>query len=162
MEYQRRSIMLQKSDGSYELWKSDDAGRGLTYDPAAIADIAAVQNKLDAMLVLIETGGTVTTTGPGTEDVVYINDDPQGEYKPEKVVIDFSNQTAAETVVARLYYRIKEGGDYIKKDIETFIGVQDPALIDIELEPNRFGVKITIERTAGAAKEYDWEAHFSD
>jgi len=127
------------------------------YDPQVDTK---VDELLNSTLVLTETGGTVTTTGPGTEDVVYINDDPQGEYKPEKVVIDFSNQTVDETVVARLYYRIKEGGAYIKEDSETFIGVQDPALINIELEPNRFGIKVTIERSAGAAKVYDWEAHY--
>lgn len=117
---------------------------------------------LNSTMVLAETGGTVTTTTINTEYDVYINEDPQGEYRPEKVVIDFSEQTAAETTVVRLYYRIKEGGDYIKKDEETFAGEQDPALIDVELEPNRFGIKVTIERTAGNAKDYDWEVHYSD
>lgn len=140
--------------------KSDPYGVQEVYDPVAVAGIAAVEAKLDAELVLTETGGTITTTGG--EDTVYINDDPQGEYKPEKVVIDFTAQTAAETTVVRLYYRIREGGDYILKDTETFVGVQDPALIDIELEPNRFGIKVTIERTAGVAKDYDWEVHYSD
>ncbi len=122
----------------------------------------ATETLLNSTMVLAETGGTVTTTGPGTEDVVYINDDPQGEHRPEKVVIDFSDQTATETTVVRLYYRIKEGGGYIKKDEEAFAGVQDPELIDVELEPNRFGIKVTIERTAGVAKDYDWEVHYSD
>jgi len=120
------------------------------------------QELLNATMVLTETGGTVTTTGPGTEDVVYINDDPQGEYRPEIVVIDFTNQTAAETTVVRLYYRIKAGGAYILKDTETFVGVQDPELVDIELEPCRFGVRVSIERTAGVAKDYDWETHYAD
>lgn len=129
------------------------------------AEVSEVKTKLDylagALLILTETGGTVTTTGPGTEDLVYINNDPAGEFHPETVVIDFSNQTAAETVVVREYYRIKEGGGWLIKDSETFAGVISPALINVELEPNRFGVKVTIERTAGVAKAYDWEVHYS-
>jgi hypothetical protein len=117
---------------------------------------------LNSTMVLTEAGGTVTTTGPGTEDVVYINDDPQGEYRPERVVIDFSEQTANETTVVRLYYRIKEGGGYIKKGETTFVGVRTPELIDVELDPNRFGIKVTIERTAGGAKDYDYEVHYAD
>jgi hypothetical protein len=117
---------------------------------------------LNSTMVLAEAGGTVTTTGPGTEDVVYINDDPQGEYRPEKVVIDFTEQTAAESTVVRLYYRIKEGGGYILKGETLFDGVQDPELKDVVLDPNRFGIKVTIERTAGAAKDYDYEVHYSD
>lgn len=126
------------------------------------AELATLIAASNANLVLTETGGTVTTTGPATEDIVYINDDPQGEYKPEKVFIDFTNQTAAETTVVREYYRLKEGGDYIKEDNEILAGVQDPALIGVELEPCRFGIKVTIERTAGVAKTYDWEVHFAD
>lgn len=129
------------------------------YDPAVAV---GVEELLNSAMVLTETGGTITTTVINTEYDVYINDDPAGEYRPEKVVIDFSNQTGAETTVIREYYRIKEGGDYIKKDGASFIGVQDPALINIELEPNRFGIKVTIERTAGDAKAYDWETHYAD
>lgn len=115
---------------------------------------------VNALLMLTETGGTVTTTGPGTEDDVYVNDAPAGVFKPLKVMIDFTNQTAAETVVVRIYYRIKSGGTARLKDEVTFAGVQDPPLINIELEPNRFGIVVTIERTAGAAKDYDWEAFY--
>lgn len=118
---------------------------------AGSSNIFAIVN---AMLVLTETGGTVTTTGG--EDDVYINDAPAGVFEPRKVMIDFTNQTAAETVVVRTYYRIKSLGNYIKKDEETFADVQDPPLINVELEPNRFGIKVTIERTAGVAKDYDW------
>lgn len=120
-----------------------------------IATVTAIFDLVNAMLVLTETGGTVTTDG--TEQNVYINDAPAGVFSPQKVMIDFTNQTAAETIVVRTYYRIKSGGNYIKKDEVTFAGAQDPDLINVELEPNRFGVKVTMERTAGGIKTYDWE-----
>lgn len=125
---------------------------------AIIIDVLTASfDLINAMLVLTETGGTVTTTGG--EDDVYINDAPAGVYDPQKVRIDFSNQTAAETVVVRTYYRISPavGANLIKKDEVTFAGVQDPALINVELEPCRYGIRVSMERTAGGAKDYDWE-----
>ena len=111
-----------------------------------------------ATLRLQETGGTITTTG--AEQDVYRNETPLGEFFPRKVVIDFTNQTAAETVVVRTYYRIASGGGLLKKDEETFAATQDPVIRNIELEPNRFGVQVTIERIGGAAQAYPWEVHY--
>jgi len=125
---------------------------------AAILDtVLAIFNLVNAMLILEETGGVVTTTGPGTEDVVYINDDPAGVFKPKVVKINFTNQTAAEIVVVRTHYRNEAGGGPIKDDEVAFAGVQDPLLKNVTLQPNRFGVNVTIERTAGVAKAYKWE-----
>lgn len=112
----------------------------------------------DSLLTLTETGGTVTTDG--TEQNVYINNAPSGVYTPKIFKIDFTNQTAGETVVLRVYYRIKSGGDLIKQTLDatyTYAGVQDPLLVNLDLEDNRYGVKVTIEKTGGANKAYDWE-----
>ena len=123
-------------------------------DSATIDDIFDIVN---AILTLTETGGTVTTDG--TEQNLYINNAPAGVFDPKIVQIDFTNQTAAETVVIREYYRIKSGGGLIKKDEVTFAGVQDPLLKNVVLEPNRFGVQVTIQRTViGVDRAYDWEA----
>ena len=61
-------------------------------------------------------------------------------------------------MVIREYYRIKTGGAFIKMDEQTYIGVQSPLLRNIQLEENRYGVKVTVEKTAGANKDYDYEA----
>ena len=111
---------------------------------------------VNAILTLTETGGTLTTDG--TEQNLYINETPAGVFDPKIVQIDFTNQTATETVIIRESYRIKSGGGYIEKDAVTFAGVQTPLLKNVVLEENRFGVKVTMERTAGGAKDYDWEA----
>jgi len=121
---------------------------------ATIDDIFDIVN---AILTLSETGGTVTTDG--TEQNLYINNAPAGVFDPKIVQIDFTNQTAGETVVIREYYRIKSGGGLVKKDEVTFAGAQDPDLKDVVLEPNRFGVQVTIQRTViGTDRAYDWEA----
>jgi len=119
-------------------------------------DIGAIFDLVNAILVLTETGGTVTTTGG--EDDVYINNAPAGVYEPKKIMIDLTPMTATETVVVRTYYRIKSGGALRLKDEVEFTGIQDPPLINVELEPNRFGVRVSIERTAGDDLAYDWEA----
>jgi len=122
--------------------------------------IDTILSMVNALLMLTDTGGTVTTTGPGTQDDVYVNYDPAGVFKPLKVQLDFSLQTDTETVVVRTWYRIKSGGTFRLKGEVTFAGVQDPPLKNIELEPNRFGIAVTIERIAGDAKAYDWSVSY--
>ena len=117
-----------------------------------------VVNFLSSVLVLTETGGTLTTDG--TEQDLYINNTPFGVFDPKVVLIDFANQTAAETIVITEYYRIKSGGDWIKLDNNSYIGVQDPFLKSVTLHPNRFGIKVTIEKTAGVNRAYDYEVFY--
>lgn len=109
-----------------------------------------------SLLTLAETGGTITTDG--NEQDVYINNAPAGVYAPKGIKIDFTNQTAGETVVVREYYRVKSGGNFILADEVSFAGAQDPELITVDLEENRYGIKVTMEKTAGANKDYDYEA----
>lgn len=114
---------------------------------------------VNAILVTTETGGTVNTAVLGTEYDVYINESPAGVFEPKKLMIDFSAQLAADTVVVRVYYRIRPTpATKILKDEVAFVGVQDPVLKNVELEPNRYGVRVSIERIAGAAQDYLWEA----
>jgi len=131
-----------------------------------VADVALVQGNVTDILAianglptLSETGGTVTTDG--TEQNVYINNTPLGIFRPVCVKIDFTNHTAGETVVVREYYRIKAGiAAPIRQNSTTHAGVPANPLINIDLQPNRFGIKVTIEKTAGANRDYDWEAFY--
>jgi len=135
--------------------------------PSAATSIVAIIKKIydtaislvTSLLTLTETGGTVTTDG--TEQNVYINNAPAGVYDPKIIQVDFTNQTAAETLVLREYYRIKSGGGLVMMDERTFPGVQDPLLKNIRLEENRYGVKVTLELTAGTNRDYDWEAVYA-
>lgn len=102
----------------------------------------------------------VNTTVINTEYDIYRVEDPMGVFKPLKVMVDFTNQTAAETVVVRIYYRITGGGLLTLKDEQTFAGAQTEDIKNIELEPNRHGVQVTITRIAGAAQDYEWMAAF--
>lgn len=116
----------------------------------------AVNSLTSSLLTLTETGGTLTTDG--TEQDVYLNNAPAGVYTPKVFKIDFTNQTAGETLVVRVYYRIKSGGGLVMEVETTYAGVQDPLLVNLELTDNRYGVKVTAELTGGANRDYDWEA----
>lgn len=126
-----------------------------------IGIITANAAMLNAILTLTETGGIVTTTGPGTEDNVYANDAPAGVFRPIVVTIDTSDLAGGETVTVRTYYRIRAGGTArLKGTPVIFAGVQAEPMKDIVLQPNRFGVIVTIEGTAGVV--YEWEVHYKD
>ena len=120
--------------------------------------VDAIRVVTDATPVLEETGGTLTSDD--SEQDVYINNAPECVYAPNYVSIDFSNNTVAQSAVIRLYRRYKTGGDWIKIDeSDPIVGLPDPAGIDIELKPNRYGIKVTLDVT-GASKTYDWTAFY--
>ena len=112
-------------------------------------------NIVNALLLDAETGGTLTADG--TEQTVYINNTPAGIFEPLIVNIDCTNMAAGDVTVLRVYYRIAAGGNLIEKDEVTLNGAQDPDLKNIILEPNRYGVQVTLEQTAGVNRDYDWE-----
>lgn len=115
---------------------------------------SSVENIEDSLMTLTETGGTLTTDG--TEQNLYINNAPAGLYRPRHFFIDFTNQTAGETLAIREYYRIKSGGGLIINVSTTYAAVQDPLMVQFELKDNRYGIKVTAELTAGANRDYDW------
>ena len=102
--------------------------------------VDAVRAVTDATPVLEETGGTITSDT--TEQDVYINNAPAGVYDPNYVSIDFTNNTAAQSAVIRQYRRYKSGGNWVKIDTSLpIVGLPDEPGVDIELKPNRYGVK---------------------
>ncbi len=117
--------------------------------------VTDIYNLVIATLTDTETGGTLTTDG--AVQILWENNAPFGIFEPVVLKVDFTNQTAGETVVIRMYERLAPGGGLVEFDHLTFAGVQDPLGKYIDLKPNRFGVRITIERTAGVAQDYVWE-----
>jgi len=125
------------------------------------ADVDAIREVTDSEAILTEIAGTITTDG--TEQTVYTAETPAGIFEPKTCKIDFTNQTAAETVVIKVYYRIAVGGGMVLQSNTTFAGAQDPDLINIDLEPNRYGIRITIEHTVGQDnRAYNWEVFYTE
>ena len=130
------------------------------------ADLEIVDGNVDTIMVvtnalptLAETGGTITTDG--LEQDVYINAVPLGVFNPICFKINCTNQTVGETIVLRTYYQEAAGVPArILQDEQTFVGLISPELISIDLDPNRFGVSVTIEKTAGTNRAYRWEVFY--
>ena len=126
-----------------------------------LEDTNAIREVTDSEAILTETSGSITTDG--TEQNVYINLAPAGIHRPICFKIDMTNQTAAETVVLRTYYQIAPGGALVLQDTVTYAGVVSPELINIDLEPNRYGIAVTIQNTAiGTHRAYDWEVFYEE
>jgi len=124
---------------------------------------AAYLDLLAGLGILNENGGTITTDG--TEQTIWTIDTPTGIFSPKFFKIDFTNHTATESITVRFYYRIKSGGNYIldsSKTIQLTLAVAANLLSNTTLEDNRFGIKITIEKTAGTNRAYDWEMFYED
>ena len=85
-----------------------------------------------------------------------------GIYEPKTVKIDLTDNAAADTVVINLNYRMAVAGGWILQDTVTYAGVQVRPLINIDLEPNRYGIWITLQRAGGGAQDYDWEVTYKD
>ena len=138
---------VSKRNGWNQISLGTSASLGIT--------VSNIFNLVNGILTLTETGGTITTGG--ALQTLYINNAPAGIFQPRKLLIDFTNHAIGDVMIIRTYYRLNATGLLIKQDEETIVGVQDPALITIYLEENRFGYEITIEKTVGANLTYDWE-----
>lgn len=136
----------------------------LTALEAAIAaielEVNAIREVTDSEAILTEVGGQITTDG--TEQTIYTEEAPAGIFRPVCAKVDFTNHTAGETVILRLYYRIAPGGAFVRQDATTFAGVPVDLLIHTDFEPNRYGIRFTIEKTAGANRAYDWEVFYEE
>lgn len=112
-----------------------------------------------ATLRLTETGGSLTADG--TEQTVAIIDVPMGSFKPLKMKIDMSNMDWGDSTVVKWYERLIDGGGLIEKDEERFDGPQNimplSPVKNIELEPNRFGMRVSLQQIAGTNRAYPWE-----
>lgn len=129
--------------------------------PASVGDTAdQIHELVAAEFTLQETGGTVTSTG--AEQTLYLNNNPLGCFNPVAVFIDLNAMAQADTTDFRVYYRISAGGGLELQDYQSYTGVDgglanSKKLIIIDLHPNRFGIWVTLEQTAGAAQDYPWE-----
>lgn len=121
-------------------------------------DVDAIQAVTEAEGVLEEAGGELTTDG--TEQTLYINNAPAGNYEPKTLIIDFANQTVTETIRILVSYRISPGGAWIVEDREPIVGVPVNAGIAIDLHETRYGIWITMENLEGDYQTYDWQVFY--
>ena len=129
--------------------------------PYSVTETLDQIHELDAaVLTLQETGGTLTSTGD--EQTLYLNDNPLGCFNPRCVLVDLDEMEQGDTTVFRVYYRLSDGGALDLEDYQSYTGddgglANGIKLIVIDLNPNRFGIWVTLEQTDGVAQPYIWE-----
>jgi len=137
---------------------------GLTSQSVAPAtlvnDVRDVREIVDAELTLQSTHGTITSAAGALD--IYINEAPLGSYKCLHLFVDLDNMDQGDTIEFCVYYRIAPAGGLQLQDYQTYAGVDgglanSKKLIAIDLYPCRFGAEVTIQRTAGEDRAYDWQ-----
>jgi hypothetical protein len=133
--------------------------------PASVADTAdQIHELVAAEFTLQETGGTLTADG--NEQTLYINDTPLGCFEPRVVFVDLDNMQGGDTVEFKVYYRIKSqdvhAGALKLQSLQNYTGIDgglanNTKVIAIDLYPNRFGIEVTLQQTAGTNRIYDWQ-----
>lgn len=121
--------------------------------------LKATYDLLDSILDLTRTADTLTADG--TEQNVYINDAPSSLFKPLKILIDTTNMALNDDITIKIYYRLKDGGNPILATDEDFSDAQTIPLKIYDLQPNLYGIKVTLEQTAGTNRTYDWECYYN-
>jgi len=125
----------------------------LIYLPSVL--IQNIFDIVNALFRLAETGSTLTADG--TEQIIVQVEAPMGVFEPDQIKIDCGNLNWGDTIILRTYERLAAAGAYIQTDELILDDIQSiPAKI-IELEPNRHGVRVTLEQTAGTNRAFVWE-----
>lgn len=119
-----------------------------------------IQTQTNALLVLSSTGGTATATGQ--EQTLYIDNEPLGCWEPLVLWVDLDNMQGGDTAVIRAYHRLNDGGGLQLWSYNSYTGADGGLangmkVVKIELGPNRHGLQITLDQTAGVNRDYDWE-----
>ena len=117
-------------------------------------DIDDLHDALEAMPVLQETGGTLTTDG--TEQNLYIRNAPESVFAPRVVFISLDDMVALDDLDVRVYYRIADGGGWLLYDYANYVGADggltnSRVMIAVSLFPCRHGVRLTVQQTVGTA-----------
>ena len=122
--------------------------------------VDAIFDMVRAQFVLKETGGALLADG--TEQVVMEVATPMGVFKPLTVKINCGNMTWGDSTTLRWYEITEATGALVKKDELALNGPQVRPLINVGFEPNRHGMRLTLQQTAGVNRNYSWEYLFED
>lgn len=129
---------------------------------AILEDTVAIRAITDSEPILTEYNNEFTTDG--TEQTVVTEETPAGILEPRCFILDMTNHTAGETIVVREYYRISDGGGMLLESVTTQAGVlpNSRKLLRVDMRPTRFGFRITVEKTGGANRDYDYELFYEE
>lgn len=96
----------------------------------------------------------------GTENELFSHV-PIGVAKPQTLKINLDNMVAGDAIVVRVYYRYASGGTWIQEDYQPYAEVDGGLAngsksISVNLDPNPYGVRVTLAQTSGTARAFSW------
>lgn len=96
-------------------------------------------------------------TADGAEQNVVLDETVGNPSRYLEGFIDLTNMAGGDTVVIREYISVIAGPSYRKYAEETYSGVQALPLLFITTKPARYGLRVTLQQTAGTYKAYPYQ-----
>ena len=115
----------------------------------------AIHDEVTEILDLDQAVANIAVTD--TETTLYLDNAPTKILNGVSIKIDTSVIEAADTYDFKVYYRIASGGTLKASGKATKAGVQSEPIYIIALEPYRYGMKITAQRTGGTNRTFPIE-----
>ena len=131
-----------------------DEIQGDSYDRSTDS-LKALSDEQAEILELTRTDGDIAVTD--TETDLYIDNAPAKIINGVVIKIDTSPIEAADTFDFKVYYRIASGGTPKASTKTTKAAVQSEPIFIIALDPYRYGMKITAQRTGGTNRTFPIE-----
>ena len=127
----------------------------LTAMQGGVETLESIKTDIEQGLDLAVASASTTMTGAALTLLEFI---PTAPSYFDGGALDLTNLQAGDTVVVKIYRKIKSGGNYIQESIDsvfTFTGAQTEPLKEVSGRPVRYGIKITITQTAGTNRVID-------
>ena len=107
-------------------------------------------------------GGTLTADG--TEQQLYVDNEPLGCARAMTLYVNCSNMQAGDTIELRNHARLVDGGNIEQFDYAVLTGLNGGLLngnllYAWHLEPFRHGFGLTLHQIDGTNRDYEWELH---
>lgn len=102
-------------------------------------------------LISLGTGNIVTD---GTEQTLV--EEPGGMVSQVLGYVDLVNLAGGDTVMMKLYAKVKDGGQWRAYHEENYAGVQALPLVYVTKKPEHYGLKVTLQQTAGSYKTFEY------
>lgn len=157
------SLAVPSADSTVNVLERDVIGNktdtaqltaGPTYSLTGYAK--ATVTELSEILDITRTGGDIAVSA---ETNLFIDDAPTKINNGLAIRINTSDMAAGDTYKFREYYRGESGGGYDEvADPVSLIGAQGSPLYMIQLQPYRYGSKVTAEKITGTDRNFKIEA----
>ncbi|MEM2607369.1 MAG: hypothetical protein QXH97_00350 [Candidatus Bathyarchaeia archaeon] len=111
-----------------------------------LADVEAFDTPIEGSL-----------TADGTEQNLILDEISGNPQRHIEGYVDLSALASGDTIVIRQYMKIAATGDYVKYAEETYSGAQTLPLLHIITKPARYGLKLTLQQTAGTYRSFAYQ-----